>query len=181
MSDQAILSTERLSLVRWKASDIMDVLALHGDPQSVRYIGDRRPWSRAKARTGLRAWVDHEARHGLTKWRLVRREDGAFVGRAGFTWYDAAKRYELGFSVCRSEWGAGYATEIAAGLRDWFFRAWTEPSFIGFAHVDNQASLRVLEKIGMRPIGAPCATAMPCRFYEMCRPALGRVSDGPSP
>ena len=59
--------------------------------------------------------------------------------------------YKVGFAyhLARSEWGQGYATEAARALVDWalsqrrVFRVWT------VCDVDNAASVRVLEKLGM--------------------------------
>ena len=59
--------------------------------------------------------------------------------------------YKVSFAyhLARSEWGQGYATEAARALVDWalsqrrVFRVWT------VCDVDNAASVRVLEKLGM--------------------------------
>ena len=53
------------------------------------------------------------------------------------------------YHLARSEWDQGYATEAARALVDWalsqrrVFRVWT------VCDVDNAASVRVLEKLGM--------------------------------
>ena len=55
----------------------------------------------------------------------------------------------IAFHLARSEWGRGYATEAARALVNWalsqrqVFRIWT------VVDVDNGASVRVLEKLGM--------------------------------
>ena len=67
-------------------------------------------------------------------------------------------------------WGKGYATEVAAALRDWAFANLPVEYFLAFAHVDNLASCRVLEKIGMTPTHVAETHGMPCRFYRADRP-----------
>jgi ribosomal-protein-alanine N-acetyltransferase len=68
---------------------------------------------------------------------------------------DAAGMVEIGYSIVPAYWGRGYATEAARALVAWL---WTQ----GVRRVtaecldDNAASIRVLEKLGMRrlpPVG----------------------------
>jgi RimJ/RimL family protein N-acetyltransferase len=49
-----------------------------------------------------------------------------------------------------SDWGKGYATEIAAALVDAAFFDLRVDRIISTVDVNNQASIHVLEKIGMR-------------------------------
>lgn len=59
----------------------------------------------------------------------------------------------IAYHLARSEWGQGYATEAAQTVVDWalgqprIHRIWT------VCDVDNAASVRVLEKLGMRREG----------------------------
>ena len=46
-----------------------------------------------------------------------------FIVRAGFGIYPSTGEPEIGFALFEAYQGAGYATEAAAGLRDWFFSA----------------------------------------------------------
>lgn len=50
----------------------------------------------------------------------------------------------------RNSGGRANATEISRALAKFFFDRNIGDHFIAFAHVDNAASLNVLEKVGMR-------------------------------
>ena len=51
------------------------------------------------------------------------------------------------------EWGKGYATEAAAGMLEFAFEELELPLVYAGCAPDNHASRRVMEKLGMRPLG----------------------------
>jgi RimJ/RimL family protein N-acetyltransferase len=164
------LETERLRLTPWLAGSVDELLAMHSHAMVQRYLDvEGRLYDRAKAEQRIADWREEFAELGLGKFRMVRKSDGAFVGRAGFSPFNGEA--EIGYSLAYEHWGQGYASEIARGLNDWFFANRGDDSFIGFAHVDNAASRRVLEKIGMIPTHTGVVADMPHQFYVKARPA----------
>ena len=167
-----ILETDRLVLSTWTDTAAEELYALQADPEVSHYLfsyGDG--WSVAKAGERIAGWQREYAEAGLGKQRLKRKSDGAFVGRAGFSVYgeDAP---ELGYTLARAHWGQGYASEIAQALSDWLFANRNDSHFIGFAHRDNAASRRVLEKIGMVATHEGIVGNLPHQFYRKDRPTL---------
>jgi len=57
---------------------------------------------------------------------------------------------DLGYMLSVEQWGKGYATEIALALVDAAFFDLRALRVISTVDVNNAASIRVLEKIGMR-------------------------------
>lgn len=164
------LETTRLRLTPWIDGSLAELFAMHADPLVARYLdAEGRVYDRAKAERRIAGWQKEFAEHGLGKFRMIRKADGAFIGRAGFSPYQGEP--EIGYSLASSHWGQGYASEIARGLCDWFFANRPENAFIGFAHVDNFASRRVLEKIGMQPTYTATVADMPHQFYLKSKPA----------
>lgn len=162
--------TPRLRLQMWEAGDARLVKALHADPVTNRFLSQTSdPWSEKKVARRLAGWADEFAADGLTKFKLLRRSDGAFLGRAGFSRLPETGDFELGYSILRSEWGNGYASEIATALARWFFTLGKATHFVAFAHVDNIASQKVLERAGMRYEHTGPYHDMPFRFYRMER------------
>lgn len=172
-----LLVTPRLRLRMWEPGDEPNVKRLHADPVTNKYLSQKsEPWSDKKVARRLAGWAEEYAADGLTKFKLLRRADGAFLGRAGFTWLPKTSEFELGYSILRSEWGKGYASEIAAALAAWFFTLGKADHFVGYAHSDNIASQRVLEKAGMRFERTGPYHDMPFRFYRMDRSDLPQQS-----
>ena len=152
MTPETVLETERLRLTGWLPEHLPDLESLHGDPQVARYLNlDGLPWTKEQCQTALTAWMVLFSESRLGKLRVVRKSDNLQVGRAGFGIYGPTGKPELGYALYPRYWGNGYAQEAAAGLRDWIFRETDWDHFIGLADVRNEASLKVLGKIGMKP------------------------------
>lgn len=163
----AILETERLRLEIWGDGGVSELLELHGTYDVVRFLdATGQFYDRLTAERRLEKWAEEYRKYGLGKQRLVRRTDGLFVGRAGYSLFEC-RVPEIGYSLLPQYWGNGYATEIASGLRDWLAATKRWAGFIGFAHLENVASRRVLEKIGMRPTHKATVFDLPMQFYAL--------------
>ena len=142
----------RLELRPIDAHDGPVLRELVGHPEVWAWIarkGDRAPVAEAQCDAWARRDAAHWELHGFGKWLVL--EHGAPVGRGGLsiTFVEGRPEVELGWAVARPEWGRGIATRIA-------HEALTEASRLGlrgvvaFTRPENAASLRVIEKAGLR-------------------------------
>ncbi|MEU8914588.1 GNAT family N-acetyltransferase [Streptomyces nigrescens] len=120
-----LLRTERLALRRFTPDDAELVVALHGDPEVMRFIGTGRPVDRETVleRT-LPEFLSWSGRPGepaaaLGVWAAEVAATGEFLG-----WFELrptgpgqAGEAELGYRLCRAAWGRGCATEGARAPR----------------------------------------------------------------
>lgn len=67
--------------------------------------------------------------------------------------WEAIREWEVGWAIHPDEWGRGYATEAAWIVMDWAFTQLDVHRIVAFCHVDNVASVRVMEKLGMHQDG----------------------------
>jgi len=67
-------------------------------------------------------------------------------------WPEDEKVAELGYRLRRTEWGRGLASEAASVLVDWGFDSLGYSKIIASTMTVNQASRRVLEKLGLQHI-----------------------------
>ncbi len=168
MAEETILETPRLLLRTWRDEDLDDLVWLHSQVDASRYLSrDGKPWTLEEAASRMAGWGEEYRQFGITKLKLVRQEDGRFIGRAGFSLFAATGQFELGYAIAPEFWGQGYATEIAGALANFFFDRNIRDHFIAFAHVDNAASLNVLEKIGMRFQHTGPMNGLMARVYTM--------------
>ncbi len=152
MQLETVFETERLRLTNWLPEHVAQLLALHGDPIVARYLdADGEPWPREKAERRIALWAENFSKHRMGKLRLIRKSDGEMVGRAGFGIFEPTGEPEIGYALFPAHWGQGYAFEAASGLRDWIFAETDWDHFIGLADTRNEASLKVLRRIGMVP------------------------------
>jgi RimJ/RimL family protein N-acetyltransferase len=165
---RAILGTPRLVAVMWEPDDAGLIHELHSTIETTRYLSGAAPWSREKAEERLRNWFGEQERDGATKYKILSRDDGRFIGRAGFSLLGGERQdFELGYSLRFQEWGKGYATEIAGELAEWFFERNFAQQFIAFTHPDNAASQHVLTKIGMRSRMPMIIDGLTCPTFEL--------------
>lgn len=164
-----LLMTARLALHEWEPGDADRVAALHSTPESSRYVSSGEPWSVDYAAERISGWMADLERHGVTKLKILARADGRFIGRAGFTLMEEQGVFELGYAIMQDEWGKGFATEIAEGLAHWFFENRPEPRFVAFAYAENEASIKVMLKMGMTEIESRDIPRGRARFFEMRR------------
>lgn len=93
---------------------------------------------------------------------------------------------ELGYRLRRDCWGQGLATEGAAALVDWGFRAAGYDRIVACAMAANHGSRRVMEKLGMRHVRTEfpdLPQAIPGRdegevWYELTQTAWVAPEDG---
>ena len=155
--------TARLFLRKPTTEDASSIFERYAsDPDVTKYL----PWRPHRDVDETRTFLSRLLRameDGWTgAWTIESKDDRRILGLASFTIESARygdflstveerQNYKLiiGFHLARSEWGQGYATEAAGELVGWglrqcqVFRIWT------VCDVDNVASARVLEKLGM--------------------------------
>lgn len=166
-----LLTTARLAFYPFSQADLSLLSDLHSDPEVMRYLApDGRPWSAAVLKSKLDRFVAEHAERGHSKWKVYRKSDGALIGRAGFSVFAPTGELELGFVLRREWWGRGYATECARALLAWLFRERPQITHvIAFTQMQNLASKRVLEKIGMIPTGTRLVDGVGYDFYQLKR------------
>jgi len=157
MGTSLVIETERLRLRLPRPDDAEGLVEAISDPETMRYIGDGSTGDLAAAERTIGRWLERWEESGVGQFVAERREDGRYVGRAGFLVWDpvvwepaAAGETEIGWTIVRSLWGHRYATEAALALRDWALGERGLTRLISLIQHGNVRSVRVAEKIGER-------------------------------
>lgn len=142
------LTTPRLLMRQLLEEDAEELYLLNSDPAVLHFTGDKPFASVEAAREFIRGYDQY------TKYRRGRLgmflETGAFVGWCGLKYHPETDETELGFRLKQAYWNKGYATEAARASLDYGFKQLGLFTIMGRVIKDNTASIRVLEKIGMR-------------------------------
>lgn len=86
-------------------------------------------------------------------WLAFLKTDHTIIGDLGFKGApDDKGAVEIGYGLLAEYRGKGYATEAVAALVDWGWKQNGIHKIKAETLVDNQESIRVLEKIGMRKV-----------------------------
>ncbi len=151
---EIFLETERLVLRRFTEDDVDNLVELDSDPDVMHFINGGRPTPRHEIENDLLpTFIDHYARYaGYGFWAAIEKSTGRFVGWFHFRPAKAAhpNEVELGYRLCKSAWGKGYATEGSRALIDKGFAELGVQRVVAFTMVVNVASRRVMEKAGLR-------------------------------
>ena len=144
------LRTARLNLREFVNADFRAVYAYSSDPRVTRYLffGPRDEESTADYLEGLLA---SQLERPRTRFELAVEEtaSGRVIGACDLSFIER-NVVDLGYMLGIDVWGKGYATEIALALIDVAFYDLRAERVISTVDVNNDASIRVLEKIGMR-------------------------------
>lgn len=158
----------------YSEEDLSALMELHSDPEVNRFLAPGPhasgpvAFSPADVRARLARYMENNRMSRISGWKLETL-DGVFVGRAGFSRLNNPDGYELGYVLKRSLWGRGYASEIARALVDWFFNHSSEPQLFAVVEQAHGASIKVLEKAGLRFWQDREIDGVACAYYRITR------------
>ena len=146
-----ILETERLILRHYTEEDAPAFFRLNSDPDVMRYVPDEPMKSVEDARDILVSHpiADYKER-GFGRLACVLKETSEHIGFCGLKYLKEIDDVDLGFRFMPSHWGKGLATEAALASINYGFEKLELAHIVGLAEPENHASVRVLEKVGMR-------------------------------
>ncbi len=146
----AILETGRLLLRRQTADDIPALVALWSDPEVTRYMGG--PRDRQFLEEEFRKTAQEPGKERFDLWPVIERSTGQLVGHCGLLDkdIDGSVEIELVYVIRTACWGQGYATEIAAAIRDHAFRNLGIRRLVALIDPRNGGSEKVALNVGMR-------------------------------
>ena len=151
------IETPRLRLRRWSDGDFEAFVAIHADPEVMRFYANDRPFTREEATAAFKTILDHWAQYGYGLWVAEERETGEMIGRIGLTNqvdFPAPNKVEVGWMLARSKWGRGLATEGARVVIRYAFEVLGVPTVISISRPQNSASIRVMQRCGLTLRGA---------------------------
>jgi RimJ/RimL family protein N-acetyltransferase len=131
------------------ADDIVDNYA--ADPEVTRYVTWRPYKNRSEVAPFLRSRLGRWDSGEEFSWAITKPREDRVIGMIGCRVREHAA--DVGYVMDRSYWSRGYTTEATKAIVDWagslefVYRVWA------VCDVENIASSRVLEKVGMQREG----------------------------
>ena len=123
----------------------------------------------------MRAWISaaqgHWARFGFNWWAAIEPGTDELVGVVSTQHIenDEAKPIEIGWRLRPEHWGKGYATEAGQAMLRFAFNELRVPEVYAVANPQNHASIRVMERLGMRNVGLQWFYGKTCATYVKTR------------
>lgn len=146
-----ILETERLLLREFSTDDADFILRLLNEPSFIQNIGDRGVRTLEDARSYiLRVPIASYEKNGFGLYLVILKESGASIGMCGLIRREALEDVDIGYAFLPEYWSRGYAVEAALAVKEYARDVIGLKRLVAITDPENQASIRVLEKIGLR-------------------------------
>lgn len=169
------IDTPHLSLRPWRAADRAVFAAFVADSDMMRYVTAGQPWNDAQ----IDAFFARQARNleetGCCVGALTLCGQDAVIGVAGLQPQRLAGDMELAWWVARDWQQRGFATEIGGACLRYGLNVMARGRIVAIADPENAASIRVMEKIGMRHLDTPRANTLEDRYPDA--PVVRYVAD----
>ena len=164
------LETPRLLLRPFGPGDAERIHPIYSDPVVMRYVATGPMADLSVTERLLQDYEAHQKRLGYSFWAVIERASGELIGDSGL-YRTPACEVELGYTFGIPWWGRGYATEAASAWLSCAFGPLGITEVVALAEPANVASMRVLEKLGMRRAGERLAFGRPHAVFRTKRAA----------
>ena len=150
------IETERLFLRQWRDGDWHGLQRTYSDPEVMSWIG-APPADLAATAAAIGRMSMHWRLLGYGMFAVEDRTSGEIVGRVGLMlhpdWPLDGPKVEVGWTLQRSVWGRGYATEGARASLEFGFQRLGLPQIFSMTRPDNVRSRAVMERCGLTQRG----------------------------
>lgn len=148
--DLPILETDRLILRKIKLSDTQDLFEYASDPEVARCVTWDYHKSIEDSINYLRSVIQKYRNKEISEWGIVYKENNKFIGTCGYLWWNTTHaRAEIAYALARRYWNRGLMTEAVKQVIKFGFEKMMLNRIEARCMLENIASQRVLEKVGM--------------------------------
>ncbi|MCC3587968.1 MULTISPECIES: GNAT family N-acetyltransferase [unclassified Microcoleus] len=146
-----IIETERLLLRKITLNDASDMFEYASNPEVSEYTMWSTHTSIEDTKYFLKSLTKMYKRKELVDWGIVHKAEKKFIGTCGYVeWSMTHSRAEIGYALSARYWREGYMSEAVNAIIEFGFREMLLNRIVGRCEVNNIASARVMEKVGMQ-------------------------------
>ncbi|HEX7902313.1 MAG TPA: GNAT family N-acetyltransferase [Chitinophagaceae bacterium] len=167
-----VFESDRLLFRLFTMDDAELVYGLNLDPEVTRYTHDPIHTIENAAEVLEKTILPQYALYNHGRWAVHLKNDLSFIGWCGLKYRPELNEIDLGYRFIQAHWGKGYATEAAIACINYGFEKLNLARIVGRAEPGNIASVKVLEKCGMKFIGTQIVENHPARTYELFNPLI---------
>jgi len=164
------IRTARLVLRAFRETDAEPFHEILCGADVLKYFPRHDPPPLERVRTLVASYGKHWEERGYGLWAVDSLATGELMGRCGLQDIPETGEVEVDGLLARESWGQGYATEAAREALRFGFEVVRVPAVVGIVHPGNEASKRILEKLGLRETRRTRYFGMDVIRYEIARP-----------
>lgn len=145
-----LIETQRLLLREITLHDTDVMFQLHSNPDVQKYTGEPPIDSIEEMEQAIQTRINDYKKYGYGRWATFLKDKMHFIGWAGLAYLPEFDKIDLGYRFLPKYWGKGYATEASHAILAYGFNNLQLKQIIAIALKENKASIRVMEKVGMK-------------------------------
>ncbi len=159
--------TKRLLLRRVTPDDVDAMIAIHADPDVVRFRPEGVS-SPGESRQVFSSWLDHWAEFGFGYWAIELADTGELIGFGGLqlSYDDDGPYLNMFYRLFPAHWGHGYAPEMVTVAVEWGRRVLPRLPILIITPTENVPAQRVARKLGFTEIRRAWFQGTLCCFFQ---------------
>lgn len=175
------LETERLILREMLPDDAKGMFELDSNPKVHKYLGSKPIKTIEESQKMIDNVRNQYINQGIGRWATIEKATDDFIGWSGLklnfekTINNHINFYDIGYRFMPRYWGKGYATESAIATLDYAFKTMKIETVVGMAEVENIASKKVLQKIGLQYVEDFLFEDLKVSWYELNKSNYGKT------
>ncbi len=161
-----IFTSKRLVFRQFNIDDAALIHRMNSDPLVLKYVHEL-PSTPERALERLQnSILPHYDQYGYGRWAVQLKEGNDFIGWCGLKFRPERKETDLGYRFIPSYWGYGYASEAAMACLEYGFHHLLLTRITATAHVENTASLHIIQKCNMQYLRDEIVDHCPVKSFE---------------
>lgn len=145
------IKTDRLIIRRLRLTDAEDIYEFTSKKATSEFLTWYPHKSIERTKNFIKSIVDKYNKNEVTQWAIELIENQKIIGVAGFiAYYPEHLKGEIAFVLSSDYWDKGYMTEALKKIIEYGYNEMGLKRIEAKCEIDNFASERVMQKIGMR-------------------------------
>ena len=148
-----LLTSDRLILRAPSPNDLAALFVIHREPRTNQHNPRGPMQSLEDANDTLQTWLENWQVYGFGYWAAARQaEPETVIGFGGLRCreLEGERRLNLYFRFAPAAWGQGYASELGRAALQMAWAELGQPAVYATTRPDNLASIRTLERLGLK-------------------------------
>ena len=167
-----VIETDRLLFRRFTEDDAPLLYDLNLDPEVIRYTHDPLTDVEHARKVLKEVILPQYILYDHGRWAVHLRSGLEFIGWCGLKYLTETNEVDLGYRFKKNFWGNGYAAEAARACIKYGFATLNLQRIVGRALPANLASIKVLEKCGMKYLHEETVYGYLHKTYQVTNPAI---------
>jgi ribosomal-protein-alanine N-acetyltransferase len=173
MKKQVYIETERFIIRNIETVDVKGMFALDSDPEVHEFLGKKPLINIEQSAEIIQVIRNQYKENGIGRLAIIDKETKDFVGWTGLKYEKEVREdfnyYDLGYRLRKKYWGKGIATETAIASLKYGFETLALEKICAAAEINNIASNKILQKVGLRYIETFEFDGEPHNWYKITK------------